>query len=88
MNLEKFEYILRYYLPTLPHFDEAYTEKRFQQLLAFCEETGIKAVMLFVSLDPNFYYMPDTLEHTKLTRDILMPYIKKLKEKNISVQLN
>ena len=89
MNKErKTQYILRYYLPTLPYFDEEYTQKRFEQLLAFCAETGVTAVMLYVALDPNFYYMPDTLEYTRKTRDSLMPYITSLKKAGISYQIN
>ncbi len=88
MKERQTEYILRYYLPTPPHFDEEYTKKRFEQLLVFCEETGVKSVMLYVALDPNFYYMPDTLEYTEQTRDVLIPYIQKLKEAGISYQIN
>ena len=38
-------YILRYYLPVKPNFDEEYTKKRFDELLKFCEGAKIDAVM-------------------------------------------
>lgn len=84
----KAEYILRYYLPTSPYFDADYTKRRFDELLDFCKATQTKSVMLYVSLDPNFYYMPDTLENTRQTRDELLPYIEKLKKAGISYQIN
>lgn len=84
----KAEYIFRYYLPTSPYFDAEYTERRFDELLAFCKETQTQSVMFYVSLDPNFYYMPDTLAYTRQTRDELLPYIEKLKQAGISYQIN
>jgi len=44
--------------------------------------------MLYVALDPNLYYMPDTLEYTRPTRDTLLPYIEELKKTGISYQIN
>ncbi len=84
----KAEYIFRYYLPALPYFDTDYTKRRFDELLDFCKETQTQSVMLYVALDPNFYYMPDTLEYTRQTRDALVPYIEKLKKAGISYQIN
>ena len=86
--MEKHQYILRYYLPIKPHFDEEYTEKRFQELLSFCEETSTEAVMFYVALSPDWYYMPDTVEYARESRDQMLPYIKRLRAAGISYQLN
>ena len=86
--MKKQGYILRYYLPVKPHFDEEYTEKRFVQLIKFCKETDIKAVMFYVALNPNWYYMPDTPEYARQVRDIMLPYIKRLRQEGIGYQLN
>lgn len=85
---KKQEYIFRYYLPVKPYFDEEYTKKRFNELIAFCKETETNAVMFYVSLSPDFYYMPDTIENSLQVREQMLPYIKKLKEAGISYQLN
>ena len=61
----KHGYILRYYLPVKPHFDEDYTNKRFVELIDFCRKTQIESVMFYVALDPNWYYMPASLEYEK-----------------------
>ena len=81
-------YILRYYLPVKPYFDEEYTEKRFKELLNFCRDKKIKAVMFYVALSPDFYYMPDSPEYALQVRDIMLPYIKKLRDSGIGYQLN
>ena len=82
------KYILRYYLPIKPYFDEEYTEKRFAELLSFCEKTKTDAVMLYVALSPDWYYMPDTVEYARECRDQMLPYIQRLREAGISYQLN
>ena len=86
--MKKQEYILRYYLPVKPYFDEEYTKKRFEELLAFCKETETNAVMFYVSLSPDFYYMPDTVENALKVREQMLPYIQRIKEAGISYQLN
>ena len=86
--MSTFGYILRYYLPVKPYFDEAYTEKRFEELLSFCKDTHTEAVMLYVALSPDWYYMPDTVEYCREVRDQLFPYIQQLRESGISYQLN
>lgn len=86
--MAKQQYILRYYLPIKPYFDEEYTEKRFAELLLFCKETSTDAVMLYVALSPDWYYMPDTVEYARECRDQMIPYIKRLREAGISYQLN
>lgn len=81
-------YILRYYLPAPPHFDRTYTELRFTQLLDFCRKNGVGAVMLYVALDPNWYYMPESVEECRAQRDIMLSYIERLREAGIGYQLN
>ena len=81
-------YILRYYLPVKPNFDEEYTNKRFNELLDFCKSAKIDAVMFFVALHPDCYYMPETPDYAKEWRDQMLPYIKRLKDAGISYQLN
>lgn len=85
---KKQKYILRYYLPVKPIYDEEYTQKRFKQLLEYCEENGVDAVMFYVALNPNFYYMPDSPEYTEEVRNQMLPYIQKLREKGIGYQIN
>ena len=43
------EYILRYHLPMQPYADAPRTQRRFEELLAFCRATGTRAVMLYVA---------------------------------------
>ena len=74
--MKNFEYILRYYLPVKPYFDEEYTAKRFDELIKFCKDTGVETVMFFVALNPDWYYMPDTVENCRQVRDQMLPYIK------------
>jgi hypothetical protein len=86
--MENFEYILRYYLPVKPYFDEEYTAKRFEELISFCKDTGCETVMFFVALNPDWYYMPDTIENCRAVREQLLPYVKKLREEGIAYQIN
>lgn len=86
--MSKQGYILRYYLPVPPVFDAKMTELRFLQLLDFCRENGVGAVMLYVALDPNWYYMPDTVAECRAQRDLMRPYIARLRAAGISYQLN
>lgn len=86
--MSNYGYILRYYLPVKPYFDEEYTEKRFEELLSFCKETKTEAVMLYVALSPDWYYMPDTVEYSEQVMEQMLPYIKRLREAGISYQLN
>ena len=88
MKKDKQEYILRYYLPVKPYFDEEFTKKRFSELCEFCEKTKTGAVMLYVALSPDFYYMPDSVEYSRQVRDQMLPYIAELKKRGISYQLN
>ena len=44
--------------------------------------------MLYVDLDPNWYYAPDSLEHTARYRELLSPVIEKIRKNGISYQLN
>lgn len=88
MKMKKCNYILRYYLPVKPYFDEEYTEKRFLELVNFCKATKIKAVMFYVALNPNFYYMPDSAAYAEQWRDQMLPYIKRLRDEKIGYQLN
>ena len=88
MEKEKCNYILRYYLPIKPYFDAEYTEKRFVELLDFCKKTKIKAVMFYVALNPNFYYMPDSADYAEQWRDQMLPYIERLRAEKIGYQLN
>ena len=88
MKMDKQGYILRYYLPIKPYFDEEYTEKRFAELISFCKRTKTEAVMFYVALDPNWYYISDTVESARESRDQMLPYIARLREAGISYQLN
>lgn len=81
-------YILRYYLPVKPYFDEVFTEQRFTELLDFCKATKTESVMLYVALSPDFYYVSDSPEYAEQVRSQMLPYIERLRENGISYQLN
>lgn len=87
-KVKSYPYILRYYLPVLPLYDEAYTEKRFVELLDFCKAAKVEAVMFFVALAPYSYYWPEDPSLTKTWVAQMEPYIKRLKAQGISYQLN
>ena len=63
-------YILRYYLPADPTYSEEVSCRRGEELVAYCIENQIPAVMLYVDLSPHWYYAPDTLERQKQERGI------------------
>ena len=82
------EYILRYHLPMEPYADAALTQRRFEELLGFCRETGTRAVMFYVAFHADWYYMPDTPEHAERWAADMMPFVRRLREEGISYQLN
>lgn len=84
----KARYILRYYLPCEPLYPREVTEKRADALIEYCLKNGIEAVMLYVDLDPNWYYMPDSPEHNTYYLPIVENLGRRLQEKGISYQLN
>lgn len=84
----KIKYILRYYVPCDPTYSEEVTARRGDELIAYCINNGIQSVMLYVDLNPNWYYMPDTVQHTEYYAELLHPLINKMREKSISYQLN
>ena len=81
-------YILRYYLPCLPQYEEDVTIRRGDELVSFCQNHSIGAVMFYVDLNPYWYYMPDTEEHNKYVCEVILPLAHKLKNAGISYQLN
>lgn len=81
-------YILRYYLPCEPVYPGEVTEQRAQELIEYCIQNRIEAVMLYVDLNPNWYYMPDSLEHTDYYIPLIAKLGKQLREHGISYQLN
>ncbi len=86
--LDKNTYILRYHIPCDPTYDEKTFVRRGDELIDFCKTSKVCAVMFYVDLHPDWYYMPDSLSHTKYYAGLLRPLIKKLRENNISYQLN
>ncbi len=85
---EQADYILRYYLPCRPVADEETIRNRMEGLLKFCVRYGVPAVMLYVDLNPCWYYLPDTLEHTIYYVDVVKRLAAGLREQGISCQLN
>ena len=81
-------YILRYYLPCEPVYPKEVTEQRAKELIEFCLQNRMDAVMLYVDLNPNWYYMPDSIEHTDYYVPIVAELGKTLREHGISYQLN
>lgn len=88
MKPEQANYILRYYLPCKPLFDEQTTRNRMEGLVEFCGRYQIPAVMLYVDLNPYWYYLSDTPEHTTYYVEIVKQLAARLREKGISYQLN
>ena len=86
--MKKQGYVLRYYLPLPPHFDKSYTDKRFDELLSLCKRCSIESVMFYVALDPSWYYISDSVEYSRSCRDLMLPYIRRLRAEGISYQLN
>ncbi|WP_276950511.1 hypothetical protein [Acetatifactor muris] len=85
---EQANYILRYYLPCAPLFDEETIRNRMEGLPEFCVRYQIPAVMLYVDLNPCWYYLPDTPEHTAYYVEVVRQLAVRLREKGISYQLN
>ena len=85
---DKSTYLLRYHLPLDPTYDEETFAKRGNGLIDYCLDNEISAVMLYVDLNPNWYYMPDTMEHTQHYAKLLKSVIDKLRAHGISYQLN
>ena len=88
LSKEEFTYILRYYIPCLPQYSEEVTKRRIDELVDFCLTNHIGAVMIYVDLNPYWYYMPDNPEHTKYMREVVADAAEKLRECGISYQLN
>lgn len=88
LNKEKFTYILRYYIPSLPQYSEDVTKRRIDELVDFCVTNQVGAVMIYVDLNPHWYYMPDNLEHTKYMIGVVSDAAEKLRKSGISYQLN
>lgn len=87
-TIDKVTYILRYYLALDPTYNEKDFYARADEMIDFCLKNGVDAVMLYVDLDPNWYYAPDSLEHTAYYAEKLIPVAEKLRENGISYQLN
>ena len=85
---KRHSYILRYYLPCLPQYDNTVTVRRCEELISFCKKYAIDAVMFYVDLNPYWYYMPDTTEHSRYVAGIMRKITEKLNEEGISYQLN
>ena len=88
MRKEKYSYILRYYLPCLPQYDEETTERRIEDLIAFCKRSGVDAAMLYVDLNPYWYYMPDSEAHADYVASVMERIAPRLRAEGISYQLN
>lgn len=81
-------YILRYYLPCEPVCDAETTARRSNELLDYCIRNRIQAVMLYVDLNPYWYYLPDNLEHTVYYIDVVADLGRRLRDAGVSYQLN
>ena len=86
--LDKNTYILRYHIPCDPTYDEKVFKQRENELMDFCIKSHVGAVMFYVDLHPNWYYMPDSPEHTRYFAELMTGLIEKLRKNNISYQLN
>ncbi len=87
-NKKRFSYILRYYLPCKPQYEAEVTERRAEDLIAFCKQAGVDAAMLYVDLNPYWYYMPDSEAHADYVAEQMEMIAPKLRAAGISYQLN
>ncbi len=85
---KRFSYILRYYLPCKPQYEADVTERRAKELIDFCKRAGVDAAMLYVDLNPYWYYMPDSEEHADYVAEQMEKIAPMLREAGISYQLN
>lgn len=81
-------YILRYYLPCEPIYNEEVTAQRCDELIDYCVKNRIQAVMLYVDLNPYWYYLPDNIEHTQYYVKVVDSLGKRLRKVGVSYQLN
>lgn len=88
IDRNKETYILRYYLPCEPICREDTTFARMEALISYCIQYRITAVMLYVDLNPYWYYMPDDIEHVKYYSKIVKVLAEKMRGQGISYQLN
>ena len=88
LKKDKFSYILRYYLPCLPQYDAAVTERRAEELIAFCKRARVSTVMLYVDLNPYWYYMPDSEAHADYVAEQMEMLAPRLRKAGLSYQLN
>lgn len=88
LKKDKFSYILRYYLPCLPQYDAAVTERRADELIAFCKRARVSTVMLYVDLNPYWYYMPDSEAHADYVAEQMEMLAPRLRKAGLSYQLN
>ena len=88
INQNEATYILRYYLPCEPIYDYGTSCRRMDDLISYCIQNKVGAVMLYVDLNPYWYYMPDDVKHTEYYVSLLKELSNKLRENNISYQLN
>lgn len=84
----KATYILRYFLPRPPYVEKNITALRLEELLSFCKRAKIEAVQFYVNFKPDWYYMPDTLEHAVAWAEEMQEYIPEIRKAGISYQLN
>ncbi|MGQ9515248.1 MAG: hypothetical protein ACUVTL_09435 [Thermoproteota archaeon] len=75
MIQEKATYMLRYALPSWN------AEKRTEELVKYCKETGIDEVMFF-TMDGNFMEL-ESNEESKAYAEVLKPAMKRLREEGI-----
>ncbi len=85
---DKTTYILRYYVPADPTYTEEVAARRCDELVEYCLENDVPAVMLYVDLSPHWYYAPDDLEHTYDYGQLIAPLAEALRKNHISYQLN
>lgn len=88
LKKNKFSYILRYYLPCLPQYEKEVTERRAEELIAFCKRARVDTVMLYVDLNPYWYYMPDSEEHADYVAEQMEILAPRLRAAGLSYQLN
>ena len=88
MTEDKTLYILRYYLPMEPYVTPDITKQRFRELMDFCHECDVKAVMFYVAFRSDWYYMPDSTEHASIWAENMTPFIREMRKNGISYQLN
>lgn len=88
---DRVTYGYRYFLPYAPEWgSEEICDRRLHELLEFCAEAKIDAVLFYVNIKPGTYYMPpkNAQEQEHLAKWMAETVAPAIREAGVSYQLN